>query len=122
VIQITFWIQGLFSEFVTIGKYRKLLTDINMLLILIPQMAAVVRRALAEACTVPVLLVNYNNKFVYGALFQENPVELCQDSWTKSPVHSLLPLLILFALYYWQDCLRRYSNSGSNAAVFKSMY
>jgi len=43
---------GLLSEFVTIGRYGKRLT-----LILIRQMAALVRRALAEVCTVPVLLV-----------------------------------------------------------------
>jgi len=48
----------LFSGFVTIGRYGKwLLTDIYLLLILIRQMAALVRGALAEVCTVPVLLV-----------------------------------------------------------------
>jgi len=57
VIQITVWIQGLFSRFVTIGRYGKWLTGINLLLMLIRQMAALVRRALAEVCTVPVLLV-----------------------------------------------------------------
>jgi len=44
-------------RFVTIGKYGKWLTDMNLLFILIRQMAALVRRALAEVCTVPVLLV-----------------------------------------------------------------
>jgi len=34
------------SVFVTIGRYGKWLTDINLLLILIRQMAALVRRAL----------------------------------------------------------------------------
>ena len=48
------------SGFVTIGRYEKSLTDINLLLILICQMAALVRRALAELCTVPVLLVSIN--------------------------------------------------------------
>ena len=56
-IRITIWIQGLFSGFVTIGSYGKWLTDINLLLILIRQMAALVRRALAEVCPVPVPLV-----------------------------------------------------------------
>ena len=56
-IWITVWIQELFSGFVTIGRYGKWLTDINLLLILIRQMAAMVRRALAEVRTVPVLLV-----------------------------------------------------------------
>ena len=37
--------------------YGKWLTDINLLLILIRWMAALVKRALAEVCTVPVLLV-----------------------------------------------------------------
>ena len=37
--------------------YGKWLTDINLLLILIRQMTALVRRALADVCTVPVLLV-----------------------------------------------------------------
>jgi len=46
--------QGLFSGFFIIGRYEKWLTDINLLLILIRQMAALVR---AEVCTVPVLLV-----------------------------------------------------------------
>jgi len=50
----------LFSGFVTIGRYGKWLRDVNLLLILIRQMAALVRRALAEVCTVPVLLV-YNS-------------------------------------------------------------
>jgi len=57
VIRITVWIQGLFSGFITIGKYRKWLVDINLLLILIRQMVALVRRALAEVYTDPVLLV-----------------------------------------------------------------
>jgi len=52
-------VQGLFSGFVTIGRYRKWLANINLLLILIRQMVALVRRALAEVCTVPVLLVEY---------------------------------------------------------------
>jgi len=56
-ICVTVWIQGLFSRFVTSGKYGKLLTDINLLLILIRQMAALVRRALADVCTLPVLLI-----------------------------------------------------------------
>jgi len=56
-IRITVWIQGLFSGFDTIGRYGEWLTDINLLLILIRQMAALVRRALAEVCTVPMLLV-----------------------------------------------------------------
>jgi len=48
-IRITVWIQGLFSGFVTIGRYGKwLLTYINLLLILIRQMASQIRRALAE--------------------------------------------------------------------------
>jgi len=55
MIRITVWIQGLLSEFVTIGRYGKWLT-----LILIRQMAALVRRALAEVSTVPVLLVTLN--------------------------------------------------------------
>jgi len=38
-------------------KIRKVLTDKNLLLILIRQMAALERRALAEVCTVPVILV-----------------------------------------------------------------
>jgi len=46
-IRITVWIQGLFSGFVTIGIYGKWLTDINLLLIGIHQMAALVRHALA---------------------------------------------------------------------------
>jgi len=56
-IRITIWIQGLFSGFVNIGRYGKWLTDLNLLLMLIRQMAALVRRALAEVYTVPVLLV-----------------------------------------------------------------
>ena len=61
VIQITVWILALFSGFVTIGRYGTWLTDINLLLIviLIRQMAAQVRRALAEECTVPLLLASY---------------------------------------------------------------
>jgi len=54
---ITVWIQGVFSGFVTIGKYGKWLTDINLLLILIRQMSALARRALSEVYTVLMLLV-----------------------------------------------------------------
>jgi len=50
-IRITVWIQGLFSGFVTNERYGKWLTDINLLLILIRQMVVLVRRALAEVCT-----------------------------------------------------------------------
>jgi len=53
-IWITVWIQGLFFGFVTIGRYGKWLPDINLLLTLIRQMAALVRRSLADVCTVPV--------------------------------------------------------------------
>ena len=56
-IRINVWIQGLFSGFVAIGRYGKWLTDINLLLILIRQMAALVKHALEEVCTAPVLLV-----------------------------------------------------------------
>jgi len=48
---------GLISAFVTIGRYGKWLTDDSF--ILFRQMAALVRRAFAEACSVPVLLVIY---------------------------------------------------------------
>ena len=47
-------IQGLFSGFVTIGRYGKWLTDK-----LAAQMAVLVRRALADVCTVPVLVADY---------------------------------------------------------------
>jgi len=57
-IRITVWIQGLFSGFVTVGRYGKWLTEIDLLLILIRQMATLARRALAEVCTLPVLLVH----------------------------------------------------------------
>ena len=60
VTRITVWIQGLYSGFVTIGRHGKWLTDISLLLILIRQMAEPVRRALAEVCTVAVLLVLFN--------------------------------------------------------------
>ena len=56
-IRFTVWIRGLFSGFVTIGRYGNWLTNINLLLVLIRQMAAMVRRALAEVRTVSVLLV-----------------------------------------------------------------
>jgi len=72
-IQITVWIQRLFSRFVTIGRYEKWLTDKNLLLVLIHQMAALVRHALAEVCTVPVLLVvifftarRYTTRYVHA--------------------------------------------------------
>jgi len=56
-IWITVWIQGLFSGFVTTRRYGNWLTDKNLLLILIRQMAVLVRCAVPEVCTVPVLLV-----------------------------------------------------------------
>jgi len=48
-IRITVWIQGLFSGFITIGIEKGKV---------IRQMAAVVRRALVEVCTAPVLLLS----------------------------------------------------------------
>ena len=50
---------GIVSGFDIIGKHGKWLRDVNLLLILIRQMAALVRRALAEECTVPVVLVHF---------------------------------------------------------------
>jgi len=50
---------GLFSGFVIIGRYGKWLTCISLLLLLICQITALVRHALAEVCTVPLLLVHY---------------------------------------------------------------
>jgi len=41
-ICVTVWIEGLFSGFVTIRRYGKWLTELNLLLILIRQMAALV--------------------------------------------------------------------------------
>ena len=52
-IQITVWIQELFSLFVTIGRYGKWLTGINLLLKLIRQMAALVRHALTVVDIAP---------------------------------------------------------------------
>jgi len=48
-------IQALFPGYVATGRYGKRLTDINLLLILIRQMAALARRVLTEVCTVPLL-------------------------------------------------------------------
>jgi len=45
----------MFSGFVATGRYGKRLTDINLLLLLIRQMAALARRVLTEVCTVPLL-------------------------------------------------------------------
>ena len=42
---------GLVSGFVTIGIYGKSLMGINLLLILIRQMAQLIRRAVAEVCS-----------------------------------------------------------------------
>jgi len=76
VIRITVWIQGLFSGFVAIGRYRKLyqptaLRDAavrrhsNYDVITSPATTdSHDRRALAEVCAVPVLLV-YNNQIVH---------------------------------------------------------
>jgi len=65
-IWITVSLQGLFSRFVTIWRYGKWLTDSSFILIL--NMAALVRHALAEVCTVLVLLVF--NKFPVVSLHQ----------------------------------------------------
>ena len=67
-IRIIVWIQGLFSGFVTTERYGKWLTDINLLLILIRQMVALVRRALAEVRTVPVILVYYTAHLEYHGI------------------------------------------------------
>jgi len=53
--QLIVWIQGLLSRFVTTARYGKWLTDINLVLILVHQMAAPVKSALVEVGTVPVL-------------------------------------------------------------------
>jgi len=76
-IRITVGIQGLFSGFVTIGRYDKWLTDKSAAAsshssILIRQMAGqtdivtLVRRALAKVCTVTVLLVYLWSPYVIG--------------------------------------------------------
>jgi len=72
--EFTVWIQGMVSGFVAIGRYKTSLTDINLLLILICQMAALVRRTLAEVCTVPVLLVmialcNSADRYIFALWF-----------------------------------------------------
>jgi len=59
------WIFG----FVTTWRYGKWLTDINLLQILIRQMAALVRCALAEVCTVPLLLVQHAIKLIYTVTY-----------------------------------------------------
>jgi len=64
-VRIAVWIQGLFSGFVTNGRYGKWLTDINLLLHPVIHTDSpgrcmrqrLLRRALAEVCSVPVLLV-----------------------------------------------------------------
>jgi len=91
VIRITVWIQGLFSRFVTIGRYGKCLTDINLLLILIRQMAVLVRRGLAEVRTVPVLLIDIFFNFLYIFTLQTDSAqyvarrpemgEICFSHW-----------------------------------------
>jgi len=62
-IQITIWIQGLFSGFVSIEVVN------GRSFILIRQMAALVRQALAEVCTVPVLVVIAKTGFISSLLF-----------------------------------------------------
>jgi len=52
-IRITVWIQELFSGFVAIGRYGKWLTDVNVLLILIRQMAALVKTRLGRGMHCP---------------------------------------------------------------------
>jgi len=54
--------------FVIIGRYGKWLTDINLLLIVIRQMAALVIRALAEVCPVSMLL---DNEFTTNLLLSQ---------------------------------------------------
>ena len=61
-IPITIWIQGLFSGFVTIGRYGKwyqptALRDAALACIAIATMTSLRHRALAEVYTVPVLLI-----------------------------------------------------------------
>jgi len=77
-----------FFWFVTTGRYGKWLTDINLLFIL-SRMTALVRRALAEVYTVPVLLD-------HTILFQ------CQHCWQMYDI--LLCLLhYLFILEFMCD-------------------
>jgi len=62
---------GIVFGFVTIGRYGKWSTDINLLLILIRQTAALVRRALAKVCTVPVLLVRDRVAYKLGVMLSK---------------------------------------------------
>ena len=62
---------GIVFGFVTIGRYGKWLTDINLLLILIRQTAALVRRALAKVCTVPELLVRDRVAYKLGVMLSK---------------------------------------------------
>ena len=91
---------GIVSGFVTITRYGKWLTDINMLLILIRQMAALVRRALAQVCTVPVLLVVSIFTDVRCG-YNWNALEFVRDLYfvTESRIKSIrLPVSELFRL------------------------
>jgi len=72
-IWITVWIEGLFTGFVTIGRYRKWLTGVNLLLILICQMAVLASCAFLEVCTVPVLLVS--TAFAAGSEFTSDKLD-----------------------------------------------
>jgi len=90
---IKFWWQfsspsALFSGFVTIGRYGKCLMDINLLLALICQMAALVKRALAEVSTVPVLLVTAYFCIIYLTGGNSWPIT---DNWVtiKAELRSL---------------------------------
>ena len=52
-IRVTVWTQGLFFGFVIIRRYGKWLTDTNLLLILIRQMAALVKTYLGGGMHCP---------------------------------------------------------------------
>jgi len=73
--------------------------DINLLLILIRQMAALARRALAEVCTVPVLLVVYVYNAVSHVLissldFTAIVILLCNDALLRVVVKQAMLILI----------------------------
>ena len=70
------------------------MTDINLLLILIRKTAALVRRALAKVCTVPVLLVD--NRFVFFSrnhMNTRNKTAICFPRSACAPCYTLVPVL-----------------------------
>jgi len=109
---ITIWIRGLFSGFVTIGRYGKWLTDINLLLKLICQMAALVR------CPSVCSYILYENKNMH-AVFKRRWISCNSNVEANCCMNSDSPHIMASCLTVVFSASMRWLQGGGRKTVQK---